>query len=181
MFRVCALCLCLSMTGCAYSQENNSFAEKQVYSTNAFRFEVPRPWYYAAPDATKKKNVARCFLHSRLQILAQGLFLVDAGRAVGTREETIEAMLKVMKSASADAEIQREDVVLDGDKAVHLKSAVANYRVPCSVIVDDRNGTLYLLMMSVSKRSDLENRDLMVRTLLATWKWKQSRASESKQ
>jgi hypothetical protein len=35
--------------------------------------------------------------------------------------------------------------------------------------------------MSVSKKGDLENKNLMLRTLLATWKWKQSRAAESKQ
>ncbi len=58
-----ALLLGLAAAGCAKPQENNSFAERQVYSTEAFSFEVPTPWFYAIPDATKTKNVARCFLH----------------------------------------------------------------------------------------------------------------------
>lgn len=180
MLRICAIhVLCLAMVRCAYSQENNSFAERQVYSSNAFRFDVPQPWFYAIPDTSKKKNVARCFLHSRLQVLAQGLFLVDAGRATGTLDETIDGMIKVMKGADATTEIQRESVVLDGDKAVHLKSSLANYDVPCSVIVDDHQGRLYLIMMSVSKKTDLKNRDLMLQTVLRTWKWKESRDKKS--
>jgi len=179
MLRTCAVYIvCLSVAPCAYSQENNSFAEQQVYSANAFRFEVPRPWFYATPDSSQKKNVARCFLHSRLRITAEGLFLVDVGRATGTIEETIDGMIRVMKGGNDVVEISREDVVLDGDKAVHLKSRVADYSVPCSVIVNDHKGTLYLIMMSISKKSDLENRDMMLQTLLKTWKWKESGAKK---
>ena len=82
-------------------------------------------------------------------------------------------MTKVMR-ATKNIEISREDVALDGDKAVYLKSEVADYNVPCSVIVDVHNGTLYLIMMSVSKDDQLKERDLMVQTLLRTWKWKAS-------
>jgi hypothetical protein len=180
MFKICLVhLLCLAAACCAYSQENNSFAEQQVYSTDAFRFDVPKPWFYAIPDATKTKNVARCFLHSRLRASAQGLFLVDIGQAAESLDKTIDGMTKVMKGANTAEEVQREDVVLDGDKAVHLKSATANYALPCSVIIDDHNGTLYLIMMSVSKKGDLENRDLMVKSLLRTWKWKDSKDSKS--
>lgn len=176
MSRLSLACiLCLTAAHWAYSQENNSFVERQVYSTDAFRFEIPRPWYYAVPDSSKRKNVARCFLHSRLQVFAQGLFLVDAGLSAKTAQESIDVMIAVMKSGNAATEIQQEDVVLDGGKAIHLKSSVADYRVPCSVIVFDHEGTLYLIMMSISKESDLENRDLMVQTLLRTWKWKHSK------
>lgn len=173
MLRICAVYIvCLSVVPWAYSQENNSFVKQQVYSTDAFRFEVPRPWYYASPDFTKKKNVARCFLHSRLLINAKGLLLIDAGRATGNIKETIDGMSKVMKGGKNVVKISRADVILDGDKAVHLKSSAADYSVPSSVIVVDHKGTLYLIMMSVSKKSDLENRDLMLKTLLKTWKWK---------
>jgi len=180
MIRICLVQLfCLVAACCAYSQENNSFAERQVYSTNAFSFEVPKPWFYAVPDATRTKNVARCFLHSRLRHSAQGLFVVDKGRAAETPDKTIDGMAKVMQGANTAEKIQRENVVLDGDKAVHLKSAAATSAVPCSVIIDDHNGTLYLIMMSVSNKSDLENRDLMVKTLLRTWKWKESKDGKS--
>jgi hypothetical protein len=154
-----------------YSQENNSFVEHQVYNTDEFRFDIPKPWFYATPDATKTKNVARCFLHSRLRLFAQGLFLVDKGRAAETLDKTIDGMIKVMEGTNAAANVQREDVMLDGDKAILLKSAVADPAVPCSVIIDDHNGTLYLIMISVSKKNDLENRDLMLKTVLGTWKW----------
>lgn len=180
MFRICAAYVfCLAMACCAYSQENNSFVERQVCSTNTFRFDVPKPWYYAVPDAPKKKNVARCFLHSRSRIFAKGIFLVDKGRAVGTLDETIDGLIKVMKDANTAVDIQRENVVLDGDKAVHLKSTVSNYAVPCSLIIADHQGTLYLVMMSVTKKSDLKNRDLILKTLLRTWKWKESAAKKS--
>jgi hypothetical protein len=109
---------------------------------------------------------------------AEGRFAVDAGRAAGNPEQTIDGMKKVMRGGKEAVEISREDVVLGGDKAVHLKSRVADYYVPCSVIVDDHKGTLYLIMMSVSKKSDLENRDLMLQTLLKTWKWKDSGAKK---
>jgi hypothetical protein len=175
MFRPCVVFIVYFLVvGCADSQENNSFVEPQVYGTDAFRFEVPKPWFYAIPDHSQKKNVARCFLRSRLQMTAEGLFLVDAGRATETKKNTIDGMIKVMKNGKDEVEIQREDVALDGDKAVHLKSRVADYRVPCSVIVNEHNGTLYLIMMSVSKKSDFENRDLMLQALLKTWKWKEA-------
>ena len=180
MLRICVIQLCCLAAACgAYSQENNSFAERQVYRTDAFNFDVPTPWFYAVPDATKTKNIARCFLRSRLRLSAQGLFLVDKGRAAETLDKTIDGMTKVMKSANTAEEVKREDVVLGGDKAVHLKSATANAAVPCSVIIDDHKGTLYLIMMSVSNKNDLENRDLMVKTLVRTWKWKESEDGKS--
>jgi hypothetical protein len=157
----------------ASPMENNAFVAQQVCSTEAFRFDVPRPWRYANPDSTKKKNLARCFLNSPLRATAEGQLLVDAGKAVGTIAETSDGMTKVMR-ATKNIEISREDVGLDGDKAVCLKSEVADYNVPCSVIVDVHNGTLYLIMMSVSKNDQLKERDLMVQTLLRTWKWKAS-------
>jgi len=156
--------------------ENNSFAAQQVYSTDTFRFDVPTPWFYATPDTFKKKNVARCFLNSRLRVTAEGLLLVDAGKAVGSIEETVDGMIKVMR-AGKNIEISQEEVAIDGDKAIHVKSDVADYNVPCSVIVNVHNETLYLIMMSVSKSNQMKDRDLMVQTLLKTWKWKGSTTS----
>jgi hypothetical protein len=157
----------------AEPEEDNSFSGRLTYSTDVFQFDVPRPWYCAIPDSNQKENVARCFLHSRLAIAAKGILLVNAGRATGTIGETIDRMITVMKGGNDSVEIQREDIVLNRDKAVYLKSAVADYRVPCSVIVDDHKGTLYLIMMSVSEKSDLENRDLMFLCLSKSWMWKE--------
>jgi hypothetical protein len=132
MVRTCAVCIvCLLTVRGAFSQENNSFVERQVYSASTFRFDVPRPWYYASPDIMEAQNVARCYLNSRLRIMAEGVFVVDAGRATKSTAETIDGMTGVMKHGKNDVEVSREDVVLDGDKAVHLKSSVADYYVPC--------------------------------------------------
>ena len=87
-------------------------------------------------------NVERCFLNSRLRATAEGLLLVDAGKAVGGIEETTGGMIKVMR-AGKNVAISREDVALDGDKAIHLKSEVADYNVPSSVIVDVRTRELF--------------------------------------
>ena len=161
-----------------FSQENNSFAAKQVYSTKDFRFEIPKPWFYAIPDSSQKKNVARCFLNSGLRMTAEGLLVVDAGKATESIEKTIDAMSKVMKKGRDDVEVKREEIDFDGNKAVCLKSGVADYSVPCTVIVHEHDGTLYLIMMSVAKKSHLEHRDLMLQTLSETWKWKDSRAKK---
>ena len=108
----------------------------------------------------------------------EGLFLVDAGKATESIEKTMEAMTKVMKNGRDDVEVQREEIDFDGNKAVCLKSGVADYSVPCTVIVHEHNGTLYLIMMSVTKKSHLEHRDLMLQKLSETWKWKDSGAKK---
>ncbi len=169
---------CLLFHLCSFSQEDNSFAVKQVYSTKDFRFDIPKPWFYASPDLSQKKNQARCFLNSRLRMTAEGLFLVDAGKATDSIEKIIESMSNVMKNGKDHAEVKRDEIQLDGKKAVCLKTDVADFFVPCSVIVHERNGTLYLIMMSVSKKSHLEQRDLMLKTLSETWKWKESEAKK---
>jgi hypothetical protein len=170
--------LCLLLMPYCFAQENNSFADKQICSTEKFQFEIPTPWYYAIPDVTKNKNVARCFLHSRLRVSAEGLLLIDAGKPTASLEKTIDAMTEVMKNGKKDVEIQREDVELDGKKAACLKSQVADFMVPCAVIVHEQNGTVYLVMMSIAKKDDLKNRDLMLTTLTKTWKWKESGAKK---
>ena len=58
-------------------------SRRQAAGTEASRFDVPRPWRYANPDSTKKKNLARCFLNSPLRATAEGQLLVDAGRRLG--------------------------------------------------------------------------------------------------
>lgn len=168
----------LLFTLCTFSQENNSLVVEQLVSTKDFRFEIPKPWFYAIPDSNQKKNVARCFLNSRLRMTAEGLFLIDAGKATESIEKTMEAMTKVMKNGKDDVEVKREEIDFDGNKAVCLKSGVADYSVPCTVIVHEHNGTLYLIMMSVTKKSHLEHRDLMLKTLSETWKWKDSGAKK---
>lgn len=145
-------------------------AENAIYKTNKFTFEIPKPWYYAIPSRDKK-NVARCFLKSRLRLTAKGRFIVDAGGAADEMPKILDGMASVMRPKESKFVVTRREVKLGGSDAVLLTSDAKDYYTPCAIIVCMHNNRLYMAMLSVSETEDLTHRDAMVQALLKTWNW----------
>ncbi|MCC9603725.1 hypothetical protein LOC67_24510 [Stieleria sp. JC731] len=155
-------------------------ADELVYTTKLFSFEIPDQWYFAIPSPDEK-NFARCFLKSKLRLFAKGRFIVDVGGAAADLPTILDSMEKVMVPKGSLAKVTRKDVKLDGADATLLLTESKDYHVPCAVIVCLHGERLYMPMLSLAETEDLKHRDVMVESLLETWKWKSDVVGEDDQ
>ena len=146
------------------------FADVRSYKTDSFTFEIPEPWQYAIPS-NDQKNVARCFLKSKLRLTAKGRFIVDTGRPAQEMPQLLDGMASRMVPKGSKAKVKREKVKLGGVGATLLTSETRNYYLPCGVVVCMRGERIYMAMLSVAETEDLDHRDTMIKSLLTTWKW----------
>ena len=145
-----------------------------TYQTDLFEFKVPEPWYYAPPKKADKKNKARCLLNSRIQMLCEGLLIVDVGAPMQSPEATINDLTKLLQQKEQNQElpVKRSDEVLDGERAIVLTTNRAMPSVPNTVILSHHDNRIYLIFISVAKPAHLADRDTMLNSIRKTWSWK---------
>ena len=144
--------------------------------TEHFAFKIPSPWNYAIPK-NDGKNQARCFLESKLQMFAKGLFIVDAGYPQDGIQETLVSLMEGMApkgKALVDIELDQKEIKLDGVTAMAFLTDETIASTPCMTIVCFNNDKkkLFLLFASVSTSDGLKHRDAMLESLEKTWLWR---------